>query len=439
MDTFKINSFLDDITERRNNSNYGQIDLNDAGLSAAFEDGDLDRFLSDYRDDGAAEFEARIDDEFNADEVRKLAYEVIDDADGNSAWLREFSKAEQAAMIAQGINLSGAQFLKDRGITIPAAATTPATKRPAKKQPTPQPAADDNSGSLEDVIARRVSARLEGKLNAQIDKDEIRRIAREATADRRTIDITAKKGDKETHVGLTHKDFDKVLQMLSLGLHVYMVGQAGGGKSKAAEQAAEALDVPFYSISANPQTSKHDFFGYTDANGQYVDTQFYNAVKHGGVFMVDEIDAANPAILTAINAAIDGNKYVSFPHEQVEKHDDFVLIAGANTFGTGANRQYVGRNQLDAATLDRFAFIEWTYDEALERKLAGNDEWTDTVQSLRAAAAELNMRVVISPRASIKGATMLAAGIDKSAVMDAIIWRGMDDDARAKLSNRAGL
>jgi cobaltochelatase CobS len=39
----------------------------------------------------------------------------------------------------------------------------------------------------------------------------------------------------------------------------------------------------------------------------------------------------------------------------------------ANTFGTGADRQYVGRNQLDESTLDRFRIgqIERDYDSEI--------------------------------------------------------------------------
>jgi cobaltochelatase CobS len=41
------------------------------------------------------------------------------------------------------------------------------------------------------------------------------------------------------------------------------------------------------------------------------------------------------------------------------------IVATANTFGTGADRVYVGSLQIDGATLDRFAFLEWPYDEGL--------------------------------------------------------------------------
>jgi hypothetical protein len=55
----------------------------------------------------------------------------------------------------------------------------------------------------------------------------------------------------------------------------------------------------------------------------------------------------------------------------IKRHKTFRLVLAANTWGTGATRQYVGRNQLDASTLDRFclATIFVTYDESLESSL----------------------------------------------------------------------
>jgi hypothetical protein len=46
----------------------------------------------------------------------------------------------------------------------------------------------------------------------------------------------------------------------------------------------------------------------------------------------------------------------------------FVCIAAANTFGTGADRQYVGRNQLDESTLDRFRIGQIELDDARTSK-----------------------------------------------------------------------
>jgi cobaltochelatase CobS len=117
----------------------------------------------------------------------------------------------------------------------------------------------------------------------------------------------------------------------------------------------------------------------------------------------------------------------------VNRHPDFVAIAAGNTFGRGASREYVGRQQLDAATLDRFTVFEVDYDEKLELAIAGNDDWTRYVQNVRKAVEREKIRAIVSPRASISGAKLLAAGLPMAAVAEATIWKGMDEAQRNRV------
>ena len=125
----------------------------------------------------------------------------------------------------------------------------------------------------------------------------------------------------------------------------------------------------------------------------------------------------------------------------VKRHPDSIVIAAANTWGKGADREYVGRNQLDAAFLDRFAKLAWDYDQDFELDIAlevsGNHEsaldWVSFVQSARLSAQTNKVRVVISPRASIQGAKMLAAAISRETVEEAWLWAGVDGATKAKI------
>jgi MoxR-like ATPase len=229
-----------------------------------------------------------------------------------------------------------------------------------------------------------------------------------------------------------HRSTPALMQLLSAGQHCYLVGPAGSGKTTAAEKCAERLNLPFYCQSVGAQTTQSQLLGFTNATGQYVPTHFRQAYETGGVFLLDEIDAGNANVLTALNAAL-ANGVCSFPDRMVKRHENFRCVAAANTFGTGADRQYVGRNQLDAASIDRFAFLEWPYDEALEAQLANNEEWTKYVQSVRRSVAALKIRHVVSPRASIQGAKLLASGMSRSEVEEVIIWKGLDQPTRAKV------
>ncbi len=237
---------------------------------------------------------------------------------------------------------------------------------------------------------------------------------------------------KPKDLGLQHYLFETLLRISSTGLNAYMVGPAGSGKTTAAVNVAKAMDVPFYFTGAI--ASEFKLTGFIDANGKIVNTEFRRAYEKGGLFLFDEIDASYPQAVLAFNAAL-ANDYMDFPDKRVERHKDFYCIAAANTYGQGADRQYVGRNQLDAASLDRFVFLDWRFDEELERALAGNNNWVDFVQEVRKVVEELKIRHVVSPRASIFGVKLLAAGLDLRTVVKLLIWKGLDKTIIDKIQN----
>jgi MoxR-like ATPase/gas vesicle protein len=248
---------------------------------------------------------------------------------------------------------------------------------------------------------------------------------------RKVTEVIIKHDDSEPQdLGENHFQLLTLLDILKTKLNVYLVGPAGAGKTYAAEKCAEALKVKFYFTGA--VASEFKLTGFIDAQGRIVSTQFRKAFENGGVFLFDEIDASYPQAVLAFNAAL-SNDYMDFPDKRVSRHKDFYCIAAANTYGQGADRQYVGRNQLDAASLDRFVFLDWKYDENLERKLAGNQDWSDYVQKIRRFIEKDKTRHVVSPRASINGAKLLANGIPREIVEQIILWKDLDETIKAKI------
>jgi hypothetical protein len=232
-------------------------------------------------------------------------------------------------------------------------------------------------------------------------------------------------------------------------VNVMLVGGAGSGKTTIAAAVAKATERKFSCISFGPMSSKGDLFGMRDATGTYHESELVKMVKCGGGFLGDETDAANAGILTQINMIL-SNGHMSTPEGIIEKHKDFWFVAGCNTFGTGANRQYVGRNQLDAATLDRFFMIDFPVDTGLEAKICGLDrvsprfkldqggvptvdEWYDHVQRVRQSLEKLEIRHIVSPRASIMGTSLIAQGVGKRHLEDGLIWKGLDTATRKKI------
>lgn len=247
------------------------------------------------------------------------------------------------------------------------------------------------------------------------------------------IATTQADGTTITHnAGLQHKLFATLLQFVSVGYPVWIPGPAGSGKTTAVNNVAKALNAELFMPPEGPIENKYGMVGFQTATGTFAETTLYHACKAAAadpdklvIYFIDECDAAYPNALLVLNAVME-NGYCTFANgERVHFGRNLQFIAGANTFGNGATHEYVGRNKLDAATLDRFVTLAWDYDEDLERAITGNDAWVAVVQRIRAAVSARGIKQVVSPRASIRGAAMLAAGIDMDTVMRACIWKGM--------------
>jgi cobaltochelatase CobS len=241
------------------------------------------------------------------------------------------------------------------------------------------------------------------------------------------LTITFPEENRIEELGLVHKDTAKLIKFLSSGMSVFMTGPSGSGKSIGAEKAAKALGLEFYSISVCSQTTKTELLGYLDATGTYRETQFRKAYEHGGLYLFDEIDAGNANVLAVLNNALSNSK-CPFPDKMVLRHDKFRCVAAGNTWGTGKTIQYVGRNALDAATLNRFAVIFWDYDEALETKLAKLPMWSKYVQECRAEIKRRGVNYLITPRASIYGATLLRQGVTVKEVIETVLAPNLDPE-----------
>jgi hypothetical protein len=227
-------------------------------------------------------------------------------------------------------------------------------------------------------------------------------------------------------LGLAHFQTAEVIDALADGVNVYLYGPAGSGKTTVAAQVAKAFGVEVY--YAAKVENEYALIGYMDAKGALVRTAFRNAYEYGGVFLFDEFDASASAAVVALNMAL-ANGVCAFPDGVIARHPDFKCIAAGNTKLGGATRLYNGRNALDGASVDRFAFIDFPYDDDLERALAPNADWCAYVQRVRAVVAERELPHLVTPRATYDGCKLLASGkrtFDQVAAM--VIWKGLDAD-----------
>lgn len=223
-----------------------------------------------------------------------------------------------------------------------------------------------------------------------------------------SINDVKKKGIK----GLFHQDFEAILQLVSLKMPIFLVGPAGCGKNVLLKQCSEVLGKKFF--YQNDADEDHKLLGFVDANGVYHKTPFYNAFLEGGILMLDEMDNSNASVLLKLNSAIgSGNDfYMTFPNgETIKAHKDFQVVAAANTYGTGSNSVYCGRNQIDGATLDRYFIYNLDYDKNLEKALVSNKEILNLFWEVRDIIKQNDIRHTVSTRAILNMDKIISSGI----------------------------
>ncbi len=228
-----------------------------------------------------------------------------------------------------------------------------------------------------------------------------------------------------TDVQFFHEKFEEVLSLVQLDEPVMLIGPAGSGKNHSISQIAQALGLHMY--YTNNASNEFKLTGFIDAGGHYRDTEFYKAFKNGGIFFLDEIDNSDPSALIVINSAL-ANGYMSFPHETIDRHPNFRMVAAANTWGNGSDLQYVGRNALDGASLDRFDNVFFDYDRKLERGLYPSDQVLEFMWSFRDAVESTKIAHIISTRGIGKVYKKEINGIPIETILRVNVIRNLSQD-----------
>lgn len=225
--------------------------------------------------------------------------------------------------------------------------------------------------------------------------------------------------------GTMHKALPDVLRLAVAGVPVLLVGPAGSGKTHLASQVAKALELPFTFNSLSAGCTESHLIGrvlpQADGSWQYQPSPFVRTFRDGGVHLFDELDAADPNLLVLINAALaNGRLAIPFTDQPpIERHVNTCILAAANTYGYGADAEYVGRNQLDAATLDRYSVstVFLDYDRDMERSLVtaslpsrDADQLLEWGWAVRGVIQENRIRRILSTRTLVSGARIIAAG-----------------------------
>lgn len=298
-------------------------------------------------------------------------------------------------------------------------------------------------GMSEEAIRALVERIVQDATSEGVSEDMVREMVRTEIRKNAPQELVIKQADGKTGkvkivatIKSRHTMLEEAIAAIEMGFrNILLVGPAGSGKTTLARQLAECYKRPFGLISLSGGATEGSLLGRITSTGQYLPALFVTMYEEGGIFLLDEVDGADPNVLLVLNAALE-NGHLPLPARvkkpMATRHRDFILLAAANTFGTGADAQYVGRNQLDAAFLSRFAgsVLEVNYDEALERSLTSEDWYTEFL-SVRRAANAARLRRVLGTRELLAGQKLLKGGADQAKVW-ARLTPGWTADERRK-------
>lgn len=292
-----------------------------------------------------------------------------------------------------------------------------------------QPQDDVNDDDVNEIASMLLKLK---KSSAPVNKDMVVAIVRDELAKMpkaepqevqhtiKVADLPEYKCPKGTNPKLLELLLTMVVNDRVIGRFPWLFGPAGSGKSTLASKVAEALNIPFYSVSSLQQ--KYELEGYTDAVGEFVQTAFYKAMAEGGVFCFDEISTTSGEVQVAFNTAAAQLVY-NFPKMgMVKAHENFHIIACDNSTGRGGDKRYISRFQLDASTLDRYNFVEVDYSEEHDLNMAAGDkDLVRFMKDMRKVLDASNTTYLATPRASKAIKALQACGMsDKDA-----LWYGL--------------
>ncbi len=286
------------------------------------------------------------------------------------------------------------------------------------------------SGELDDDVRAEVSAELLGAMDARIQDflannppvvdSPVRDVVRE---------IIVRQPDTDPLVmeGIYHHAMPDLMFNIINGIHTYLPGPPGSGKTHSAIQVIKALGGIYRAISFGPNTPESRLTGGMTADGRFFEPALLELIRssianpdvvHG--MILDEMDNGHGGIQATLNMIL-ANREMTAPNgDHLVVGRNLVFLACANTYGTGPTAEFAGRNKLDAATLDRFNYLPWDTDEGVETALVHSiltdptvaNAWLDIWRTARKNAADHGLKVFVTMRGAVSAAEAIAAGRD---------------------------
>lgn len=151
---------------------------------------------------------------------------------------------------------------------------------------------------------------------------------------------------------------------------MYLFGPHGSGKTSLPYQVASRLNWPLQAYTAHNRMEFDDLVGtWKMVNGtmQFLYGPLANAMRDGHIFVLNEIDRADPGQLAGLHDILEGHPLVIATNggEVIHAHPNFRFIATGNSAGCGdSTGLYPNVNQMDMAFMDRMRVAEVQYPDS---------------------------------------------------------------------------
>ncbi|MBI4819281.1 MAG: AAA family ATPase [Deltaproteobacteria bacterium] len=163
----------------------------------------------------------------------------------------------------------------------------------------------------------------------------------------------------------------RMAKALDMGENVALIGERASGKTAIAKMFAMLREQPYHRQLLSGSTDAMQLVGGYDDQG-WKDGLLLDAGRPDGkpgVFLGDEFNLANPALLERLNSVLDDERKLVLAEkegEEIKLHPDFRFVAAMNP----PTKEYGGRAKLSKAMQNRFTMIAVpNLDDPTEQKL----------------------------------------------------------------------
>lgn len=264
----------------------------------------------------------------------------------------------------------------------PTDAVTKAPRKPRTTKATDTPTGDGNvvDAMLATLRTMMLSMQGSGVDSAEVRKlieqyfstrkiglDELDRSVLEEIKKNQTVVLTLPNYDLQITMDKGTTNIPNIFSIIDdvlAGNNVYLIGEAGGGKTYTAEKVAEILNRDFLVMNCSQYTSPVEILGGQTIEG-YKDGKLVIAWRDGKMLIMDEMPKLDPNTAGLFNDALAKSTktrekaYINSvnPTEPlIPRNEKFAVVATGNVYPNKPNPAgYVGNNQQDLSLLDRFS------------------------------------------------------------------------------------